>query len=115
MAYLLPHLNLEEWVSSSPALPLLLLLRYPHQVYRGQEGADLVNSQAKLENNCRIVIHSFPGLGNTTKKEGLFFVDVNTVYLSNFVKSHSHLKYHIIGKISPSLRQLPQLSFFMHL
>lgn len=99
MAYLLPHLNLEEWVSSSPLLSHLYSCSgTPHQVYRGQEGADVVNFQGKLENNCRIVIHSFPGLGNTTQKEGLFFVDVNTVYLSNFVKTHSHLKYDIIGK-----------------
>ena len=44
MAYLLPHLNLEESASS-----LLLSHFYScsgtlNQVYRGQEGADFVNS-----------------------------------------------------------------------
>lgn len=77
MAYLLPHLNLD--------LPLLLSHFHScsgtltHQVYRDQEVADFVNSKVKLEDNCRIAIYSFPALGNTTQKEGLFVVDTNTV------------------------------------
>lgn len=74
-----PHVHLDQWVPSFPALSLFILALASLQFHWKEEVADVVNSKVTPESNYRHVIHALSQAGDTTQKEGLFIVDMNKI------------------------------------